>query len=113
MDLKRFIAIKLKAVRKARRLTQDDLASLVGRSVDAISNIERGKGLPSLDTLLAISAKLDIPIVEFLDGPKTRSKSNSRRLELLTRLSELARRLPDRSLEIAVKQFEALLDKSG
>jgi transcriptional regulator with XRE-family HTH domain len=83
------------------------------RSVDAISNIERGKGLPSLDTLVAISAKLDIPVTDFLDSPKTRGKLSPRRLELLARLGELARGLSDRSLEIAVKQFEALLDKAG
>jgi transcriptional regulator with XRE-family HTH domain len=113
MDLSRRIAIKIKTARKARKLTQEGLASLVGRSVDAISNIERGKGLPSIETLEAISAKLDIPISEFFDSPRGRTKISARRYELLTRLSELARALPDPSLEIAVKQFEALTDKSG
>ena len=67
MDLKRRIAIRLKTSRKARQLTQEDLASLIGRSVDAVSNIERAKGLPSLDTLEAIATKLEIPIAEFFE----------------------------------------------
>jgi transcriptional regulator with XRE-family HTH domain len=113
MDLKRSIAIKLRAARRARHLTQEELAALVGRSVDAISNIERSKGLPSVETLEVISLKLDIPIAEFFDKPKSRSKLTSRRLELVARLTELARGLPDRSLEIAVRQVEALTDKAG
>ena len=36
-DLKRRIAIKLKTSRKARKLTQEALADLIGRSVDTVS----------------------------------------------------------------------------
>jgi transcriptional regulator with XRE-family HTH domain len=113
MDLKRRIAIRLKTSRKARQLTQEDLASLIGRSVDAVSNIERAKGLPSLDTLEAIATKLEIPIAEFFEHPRGRIKLTARRFEALARLSELGRGLSDRSLEIAVKQLEALSEGSG
>jgi len=112
MDLKRRIAIKIKTSRKARRLTQEDLAGLIGRSVDALSNIERAKGLPSLDTLEAIAAKLEIPIAEFFENPRGRTRLTARRFEALARLSDLGRKLSDRSLGIAVKQLEALSEKS-
>jgi transcriptional regulator with XRE-family HTH domain len=112
MDLKRRIAIKLKTCRKSRQLTQEDLADLIGRSVDAVSNIERAKGLPGLDTLEKIAAKLEIPIAEFFDNPRGRTKLTGPRFEALARLSELGRGLSDRSLEIAVKQLEALSDKN-
>jgi transcriptional regulator with XRE-family HTH domain len=111
MDLKRRIAIKIKSSRKARQLTQEDLAGLIGRSVDAVSNIERAKGLQGLDTLEAIAATLEIPIAEFFENPRGRTKLTARRFEVLARLSELGRGLSDRSLEIAVKQLEALSDK--
>lgn len=113
MDLKRRIAIKIKTARKARELTQEDLADLIGRSVDAVSNIERAKGLPSLDTLEAIAARLEIPVAEFFDIPRGRSKLTTRRFAAMARLSELGRGLSDRSLEIAIKQLEALSDKNG
>jgi len=113
MDLKRRIAIKLKTSRKGRGLTQEDLAGLIGRSVDAVSNIERAKSLPSLETLDAIAAKLEIPIADLFENPRGRTKLTARRFEALARLSELGRRLSDRSLEIAVRQLEALGDNSG
>jgi len=64
--------------------------------------------MPSLDTLEAIAAKLDIPIAEFFEIPAGRGKLTARRFQALARLSELGRRLSDRSLDIAIRQLEAL-----
>ncbi len=109
MDLKCRIAIKLKTARKARKLTQEDLAALIGRSVDAVSNIERAKGLPALDTLEAIATKLDIPIAEFFETPRGR-RLTAQRFAALARLNELGRGLSDRALDVAIRQLEALSD---
>jgi transcriptional regulator with XRE-family HTH domain len=49
----------------------------VNHSVDAISNIERGKGLPSLRTLEAIAVKLQVPISEFFETARGEDEQGS------------------------------------
>jgi transcriptional regulator with XRE-family HTH domain len=58
----------LKAVRTARGLSQSALARLAGVSPSAISQAERGRRGLSLDTLLDLSAKLNITLDELLRG---------------------------------------------
>jgi transcriptional regulator with XRE-family HTH domain len=58
----------LKDVRRARRLSQGELATLAGVSPSAISQAERGRRGLSLETLLALSARLNLTLDELLRG---------------------------------------------
>ena len=58
----------LRALRVQRRLSQSELAKLAGVSASAISQAERGQRGLSLQTLLDLSARLNITIDELLRG---------------------------------------------
>ena len=51
----------VRALRKSRNLTLNELALKISRSVGYLSQVERGLSSPSIDDLRAISATLDVP----------------------------------------------------
>jgi transcriptional regulator with XRE-family HTH domain len=58
----------LRAVRLQRHLSQSDVARLAGISPSAVSQAERGQRGLSLETLLALTAQLNITLDELLRG---------------------------------------------
>ena len=60
----KLISENIKKIRKTKGLTQEKLSELCGISTDYLSEIERGKKLPSLKRLIMIAEKLEIKIVE-------------------------------------------------
>jgi transcriptional regulator with XRE-family HTH domain len=108
-DLKISLALKVRAARQRLQLTQEELAELVGRTPESISNIERSQQLPSLDTLTDLARVLQIPIVEFFEEVTVPAGSSPERAKLEARLREIARSLSDRDLQIAVQQANAFL----
>ena len=62
------IGAALRAARTQRRLSQSDLARLAGVSPSAISQAERGRRGLSLETLLELTANLNITLDELLRG---------------------------------------------
>ncbi len=58
------LAIHLKKYRKEARLTQEELANCVGVRRETISQLESGKGNPSLITGLKVAKVLNVPINE-------------------------------------------------
>ena len=54
---------QLKALREAAGFTQDELATIAGLSVHAVSALERGqRRRPHLETVRALSAALDLAL---------------------------------------------------
>ena len=58
---------RLKAIRLARKLSQEQFAELLGISVDFLSLIERGINAPSFENLDAFSAQLKVPLSTLFD----------------------------------------------
>jgi transcriptional regulator with XRE-family HTH domain len=88
-----------------RRLTQEDLAERLGRSVEAISNLERGRSFPSVKTLEALVTQLGVSLHELFGEP---ASDDSPRTRLELRGRALLTQLGDAFLEIAVEQLSAL-----
>lgn len=64
-ELKRSISARVLAARNHAGLTQEQLAEAVDRSVEALSNIERGVSLPTIDTVDRIAKAVSVPMSFF------------------------------------------------
>jgi transcriptional regulator with XRE-family HTH domain len=73
------LATALRSLRERRNLSQTDLARLAGVSPSAISHAERGQSGLSLDTLLDLSARLNVTLDELLRGDAVRGYQLARR----------------------------------
>ena len=73
------LAGALRSLRGRRNLSQSDLAELAGVSPRAISHAERGQSGLSLDTLLDLSARLNVTLDELLSGDDVRGYQLARR----------------------------------
>lgn len=66
--LRRMVALRLKQLRAARGLTQDELAERAGVSVDTVRRIERAVMAPTLDVIGKLCAGLALSLpVFFMD----------------------------------------------
>jgi transcriptional regulator with XRE-family HTH domain len=77
LSLRQQFGIRLKAIRLERKLTQEQLAELVGISVDFLSLIERGLNAPSFEVLERMANRLHLQVRELFDFRRpTRSVSH-------------------------------------
>jgi transcriptional regulator with XRE-family HTH domain len=58
-SLRRQFGLRLKSIRTARKLTQEQFAEVIGVSVDFLSLIERGINAPSFERIEQIAKRLD------------------------------------------------------
>lgn len=104
------IGANVRDARRKRALTQAQLAERVSRSVETISNLERGNLVPGIETLLAISEALNVPLSALLQGlgsaevPQLAERSDSR----VERLAATLARLDERHLDV-IEQLLTLL----
>ncbi|KAA0677341.1 XRE family transcriptional regulator [Azospirillum brasilense] len=96
----------MRARRLALNLTQEQVAEAIDRTVETVSNIERGRVFPGLDTLDQIGRVLNLPLGALFESVET--SVSPRRAELQARLLVVADALTDIDLEIALRQIEVL-----
>ena len=86
-DVHRDFGQRLKALRKKRRQSQDQLATTTGLSVDTISNLERGALTTRLTTIAKIAKALDANIGDLIDDRSPASAMPAEISELIDLLT--------------------------
>jgi transcriptional regulator with XRE-family HTH domain len=64
---------RIRRLREGRGLTQAQLASLLLKSVETVSNMERGKTLPGILTAAKLANALGVELKELFDFGETRT----------------------------------------
>jgi len=105
---KSYLGGQLRSLRKQAGLTQEELAAKVERTGEAISNIELGKSVPTIETLLAISHVLEVPIRDFFPPNSIDDGVSQNRMKLEAEAVSALRVLSDQQLRIALAQIKAL-----
>lgn len=81
---------RMKIKRRAKKISQEELAKSVRISISFYGNIERGKRIPSIDTLVAIANALGVG-TDYLLAESVDAVSNQRTKEELRLLSRYLR----------------------
>ena len=109
MSLAIIFGTNLRHHRKAKHLTQAELAEKVSLSTEMISKIERGIAAPSFTTIEKLSEILGVPQVVFF-GIGLIVTTDSERTRILSRIQTKLSRLNEDKLARADKMLSALVD---
>ena len=97
MNIQMTLGQQVRALRRQRRLTQEQLAELAGVSLQHIGEIERGLGNPTLNSLVKLSDALDISLSELFE--------NSEQYKSEKEMRDLLHQLVEQSSEPGLKQL--------
>lgn len=106
MDLKTTFGTHVRHHRKARGLTQEELAARVEVSVETIGKIERGAAAPSFETAERISAALKVGTAALFGAPADGVQAGNRG-RLILRIQQTLANFNEEQLERAAKMLEA------
>jgi transcriptional regulator with XRE-family HTH domain len=112
-EMVRAVGASIRAARKRRRLTLQELAERTGVSVSMLSMLERGVASPSIGTLVSVSSALGLHMAQLFQDPAAQPPSPVRRLadQVIVQAGEgVSRRLVhtdlDIDLEMVVNEYE-------
>ncbi len=112
-EMVRAVGASIRAARKRRRLTLQELAERTGVSVSMLSMLERGVASPSIGTLVSVSSALGLHMAQLFQDPAAEPPSPVRRLadQVTVQAAEgVSRRLVhtdlDNDLEMVVNEYE-------
>lgn len=96
---------KIREKRKHKNYTLEQLAEKIEVSTTFIGQIERAKGVPSLETLVKIANALEVSIDYLVFGDLCDSASNS---QFINEVTELTKDFTTKEKQAVLKSIEAL-----
>ncbi len=99
------LGARIREQRKKKRLTQEQLAEMLGIDQKHMSRIELGKSYPSLDRLTMIAEALEVPLPSLF---KFTHMGDER--ELVQQINEMVQKLGEADQRRVFKIVKALLD---
>lgn len=103
--IRKQLGARIKEIRKARGLSQEDLAERVGIEAKHLSRIEVGGSYPSLDRLAKLAKALNVEMKDFFEfAHESRNSSELREV-----LNSLMKEATEEQLKIAIKVLRAIL----
>ena len=108
IGLKKLFGANLKSFRKERGLTQASLAQSIDKSIDLISQIERGTSSPSFETIEDLSGALNINAQDLFNGSGLLEGTNANKYAKLQ--GQLAK-LSGEDLQWVNRILQAVLSK--
>jgi transcriptional regulator with XRE-family HTH domain len=100
--------LKIKKLRKAKGLSQEELAESIDKTVDTISSIERGLSSPRIETTIELSKILDTPLHELFQFSELPAKDRIR-AELLDEINNLLKSQSADLLDTMLEQTKQLV----
>ncbi len=107
LDLTQVVRERIHRLRKQRQLTQEALCDKAGISVDAVSRIESGDRVPTLDTLQRIATALNVRVTDILRETQLPEPRLSPSLQKIVNLLEPRSKSIHRA---AMKTVQATID---
>lgn len=107
-DFSKQLGQRIKKLRKAKSLSQEALSELIDKSVDTVSNIERGVFSPRLDTALEIANALNIELFELFQV-REMPLEDKEKAKLLDEIFDLLKDQSDEILRFTLSQTQDLV----
>jgi transcriptional regulator with XRE-family HTH domain len=111
-NLKRLFGQRIQQLRRLKGLTQEELAEAINRSVDTISNIERGFSSTRIETAAHLAKVLGVTLPELFEfSMASRDNARTHRREV-ERLMALLLKCPSGRLPALAKIIEQAVQLS-
>lgn len=104
------LAEKLRKARKSRRITQDEIAGLLGVKRQTYSAYERGVSVPDSLTLKKVADYLEVTMDYFFNESESTPQAQNEQEKKLLIIARKAERIPNGQRDKIIKSFEDNID---